>query len=364
MRVGVRIAEILGVLAIAAGCGSESVAPDPLPPLSACMQGMTEAGYTTEVFNSPAVRTAIIQLHQDGVNWLSIQVAWYQKSTTSTHIAPNQKTPSDASVTRLIKLAHREGMRVLLDPFVNSMRGSGWQALFHPRSVRAWFASFDHYIAHYAQLSQADQVDLLAIGDEFDTLDHVPSYESYWAHAIAVARHYYKGPLTYGADYPDYQQVSFWPLLNDVGLDAYFPLSDLANPTTALLRSRWNVLADQIERWRVSTGLASKPFLVTELGYPSEDGADATPGTWYPNEPVNLALQRKLYLATFQSLWQRTWVRGIMWFWWANPSNPHWLGGRHDNGYTPRGKPALTVIKQYFLHKSGHEIQKHNVSRN
>jgi hypothetical protein len=368
MRTGQRVAAILGVLAVAAGCGFEAAAPAPGPamplaPLSARIQGMTEAGYTTSVFNSRAVRSAIVQLHHDGVNWLSIQVAWYQKSNTSTRIAPNQKTPTDGSVTRLVALAHHEGMRVFLDPFVNSMQGSGWQALFHPSSVAAWFSSFDHYIAHYAQLSQADHVDLMAIGDEFDTLDGKPSNERYWAHAIAVARRYYHGPLTYGADYPDYQEVTFWPLLNDVGIDAYFPLSNLANPTTTALRLRWNELANQIEDWRITQGLTSKPFLVTELGYPSEDGADETPGTWYPNEPVNLRLQQKLYLATFQSLWERPWIKGIMWFWWANPSNPHWQGGPHDNGYTPRGKPALTVLKQYFLHDGEPQVPKHTLPR-
>lgn len=363
-----RTLAMVGLMVGIAGCGLNEAAPQPGPAvplasLSARMKGMTEAGYTREVFNTAAVRDAIGQLHHDGVNWLSIQVAWYQKSNTSTTIAPNQKTPTDASVTSLIQLAHHQGMRVFLDPFVNSMQGSGWQALFHPRSVPAWFASFDHYLAHYAQLSQADHVDLLAIGDEFDTLDGVPAYEPYWAHAIQVARRYYRGPITYGADYPDYQNVTFWRFVNDVGIDAYFPLSQAANPTTAQLRTSWNAVANQIENWRLAAGLESKPFVVTELGYPSEDGADATPGTWYPQEPVNLALQQKLYLATFQSLWQRPWVKGIMWFWWANPSNPHWQGGPHDNGYTPRGKPAFGVLKEYFTNSPGPAVSKHNVVR-
>ena len=342
-------------LLVLSGCGLFSTAPQPSPsssqplePLTSRMKGMTQAGYTTNVFNTAAVRNSIIHLRSDGVNWLAIQVAWYQTNNSSTVIAPNAKTPTDASVTRLIQLAHQEGMRVFLNPFVNSMVGSGWQALFHPRSVSAWFSSFDHYLAHYAALAQTDHADLFAIGDEFDSLDHVPAYEPYWVKAIKTARHYYHGPITYGANYPNYQSVTFWKLVDDVGIDAYFPLSQALNPTVAQLAQAWNLEANKIENWRRRAGLAHKGFLVTELGYPSENGAAAMPGAWFPDQPVNLALQQKLYSATFKTLWQRPWVKGIMWFWWANPSNPDWRGGPRDNGYTVRGKPAQQVLKHYF----------------
>ncbi len=309
---------------------------------------MTEAGYTTTVFNTAAVRDSIIRLHRDGVNWLAIQVGWYQANNASTVIAPNAKTPTDASVTRLIQLAHHQGMRVFLNPFVNSMVGSGWQALFHPSSTAAWFSSFDGYLAHYAALAQRDHADLFAIGDEFDSLDDVRSYEPYWAKAIQTVRRDYHGPITYGANYTHYPDVTFWKLVDDVGIDAYFPLSQALNPTVSQLAQSWNTRANEIEKWRNSAGLANKEFLITELGYPSENGAAAMPSAWVPQQPVNLSLQQKLYLATFRSLWQRPWLKGIMWFWWANPSNPDWRGGPHDNGYTLRDKPAEMVLKHYF----------------
>ncbi len=359
-------ATALILLAASSACGAPARLPGPrisLPPPSARMKGMTEAAYTPHVFTSQAVTNSIIHLHQDGVNWLSIQAAWYQKTNTSDTIAPSpQKTPTDRSVTYLIRLAHKEGMRVFFDPFVNSMTGSGWQALFAPKSPKAWFASFDKYLAHYAKLAQKDHVDLLAIGDEFDSLDDVPAYQPYWAHAIQIARHYYHGPITYGADFPHYQKVTFWKDLDDVGIDAYFPLSSATNPSVSAMAATWNSLADQIQSWRLSAGLSKKPFVVTELGYPSEDGAATTPGTWFPHQPVNLAIQQKCYLATFESLGKRPWVKGIMWFWWANPSNPDWEGGPKDNGYTLRGKPAEKTLKAFFT-GSGSTIRKHNVVR-
>ena len=338
------------------GVGLQAADPDPpLPPMSAMMRGMTEAGYKPNVLTSPQVTRELPRMKRDGITWLAIQVAWFQDTNQSVTIRPSSRfTPSDASVRSLVALAHRQGMRVFLNPFVNSLQGNGWQAKFAPTSPARWFKSFDAYLAHYASLAQQTRADLFAIGDEFDSLDAVPAYRPYWwLQAIAVARRYYHGPIVYGADYPHYQQVTFWQALDDVGIDAYFPLSERPNPSAATLAASWRRYAAEIEAWRKSTGLDRKGFIITELGYPSEDGAAAQPGSWFPRQPVNLALQQHLYEATLSTIAQEPWLRGLFWFWWANPSNPNWQGGTRDNGYTPRGKPAEATLRQYFSHPAG-----------
>jgi hypothetical protein len=346
----------LGALALPATTFAATNASAALPPISARMKGMTEAAYSTNVFNTEAVTGAIERLKADGVDWLAIQVAWFQQTNSSTVIAPSPtQTASDASVTKLIELAHRAGMRVFLNPFINSDVGSGWQGVFQPSNVAAWFQSYDAYLEHYAKLAQADHADLFSIGDEMDTLDTNPAYTRYWDHAIQLVRRYYSGPVTYGADEPNnhYQDVTFWNELNYVGIDAYFPLSQSSDPAESQLVSNWNQYANEIQAWRASSGLTSKKVLITELGYPSEDSAASNPGEWEPNDPVNLDLQQELYEATFQSVWQRPWLAGIMWFWWANPSDGSWLGGPNDNGYTIRNKPAEQTLKQYFTASVG-----------
>lgn len=65
---------LLTVLMVSTGCGWFRANPESgraiaLPALSARMKGMTEAGYTPSVFNSPAVTNSI--MHQDGVTWLA-----------------------------------------------------------------------------------------------------------------------------------------------------------------------------------------------------------------------------------------------------------------------------------------------------
>ncbi len=354
MRWTTRLGQILlaAVALTLPGCSGD---PDPpLPPMSAMMRGMTEAGYKPGVFDTPQVTGELQRMRRDGVTWLAIQVAWFQDTNASVQIGPDPaKTPTDASVRALIAKAHAMGMRVFLNPFVNSLEGNGWQANFAPSSSAQWFKSFDAYLAHYARLAQSTGADLFAIGDEFDSLDAVPAYRPYWLQAISVARKYYHGPIVYGADYPHYQQVTFWQALDDVGIDAYFPLSQQPNPSVAALAGSWRQTAAQIQAWRQSSGLDRKGFIVTELGYPSEDGAAAQPGSWFPHQPVNLALQQRLYEATLTTIGQEPWLRGLFWFWWANPSNPNWQGGPSDNGYTPRGKPAEATLRKYFGRPAG-----------
>jgi len=179
-------------------------------------------------------------------------------------------------------------------------------------------------------------------------MDAVPALRPDWIHAIEVVRRYYHGPVTYGADYVHYQQVAFWNALNEVGIDAYFPLANTHSPSLAQLEASWTTIGNQIETWRKTSHLTSKPFIITELGYYSGLGAASQPGSWTPHLPANLGIQTELYEATYDSIYRRPWVSGLFWFWWANASNPDWQGGSHDNGYTPRGKPAEIVIRQNF----------------
>ncbi len=71
------------------------------------------------------------------------------------------------------------------------------------------------------------------------------------------------------------------------------------------------------------TAIDRKGFIITVLGYPSEDGAAAQPGSWFPRPPVNLGLQQRLYQVTLTTIAQEPWLRGLFWFWWANPPNPN-----------------------------------------
>lgn len=335
--------------------GRSAAAPSPTAPPARAgfLRGITYAGYTATVFATATSDALVRQLAATGANAVSVQTAWYQATPRSTHIAPTNQTPSDASLVHLIRLIHQLHMRVFLDPFVNATTGEAWQGAFHPRSWAAWFRSYDAEIAHYARLAQANGVEMLAIGDENDTSDHNPALLPDYLHLIAVARAAYSGPLTYGADYPDYRQIpaAFWRRLNAIGLEAYFPLAApaSAHPSQSSLDAAWRRQAARIAAWRQASGLTPEPVVITELGYYSARSTAASPGAWQPRSPLDLRLQAECYRATLSTIYQEPWLHGLFWFWWANPSDgPDWPATAGNNGYNLQDKPALGVLESYF----------------
>ena len=114
----------------------------PLPPASARMRGMTEAGYTASVLGSPQSSASFPRSKKMGSTGSPFRRPGIRRPTrprTSSRILRSTMTPIDASMPRLIGAAHHDGFRVFLNPFVNSLTGSGWQAYLHPRSAAVWF---------------------------------------------------------------------------------------------------------------------------------------------------------------------------------------------------------------------------------
>lgn len=355
MRHAFALVVLIVVAAGTPGCGRESALGGPVsgPVLAETtfFKAMTQAGYTPLVFSGAPVTSSIAALNKAHVNTLAIQLGWYQQTPTSTKIRPEPtKTPTDASLVSLIRRAHAAGMYVFLNPFVNALTIDDWQADFHPASWHAWFTGYDAFLRHYATIARNERVELFSIGDESDSADSDPALYPEWKKAITQVRAIYKGPVTYGADWPNYKTVTFWKDLDYVGIDAYFSLAPngVDHPSLASLESAWTNIADEIESWRQASGLGTKPFFVAELGYYSGVGVAAEPAFWRPKAAVDLAAQADCYRATLNTIYRRPWLKGVTWFWWANPSNPHWQGGSNNNGYTIRNKPAYGVLAKGF----------------
>lgn len=105
-----------------------------------------------------------------------------------------------------------------------------------------------------------------------------------WRGVVAEARARFDGPLTYAANFDQYEEVGFWDALDVVGINAYFPLrSRLVEVESGaelepLLRARWETLLRDIDAWRRRVGIAEHRVLFTELGYVAR--ADSTLRPW------------------------------------------------------------------------------------
>src|SRR5438552_6419575 len=83
---------------------------------------------------------------------------------------------------------------------------------------------------------------------------------------------------------------------------------------------------------------------MTEVGYRSMDGTAIAPGSWTANGTSNTAAQADAYNA-FLQVWSAqggSWLKGVE-FWQWDLNNQY-----TSTGYSVMGKPAETVVSQYF----------------
>ncbi len=317
----------------------------------------------------------------DQVTHASVLVTWYMDDATSSEIHPVAGlTHSDAEVLELIDYFHALGIEVLLKPHVDVLDGT-WRGWIQPADVDSWFAQYTEFITHYAQMAGNRMVRLFCVGTELESLSG-SDFQSSWLAVIAAVEALYLGDLTYAANWDGYAQaramersgrlddlssrvdlaavgrgfasVSFWDSLDYAGIDAYFPLSDEADPSLGALIAGWTSYEDMSgsRNWLQEIGdfyeSVAIPVLFTEIGYSSRDYAAREP--WQQGDPAmgdvpNAALQARAYEAAFRALEGRPWFEGFFWWNWLPWSD---AGGSCDMGFTPQNKPAEQILREGF----------------
>ncbi len=108
-----------------------------------------------------------------------------------------------------------------------------------------------------------------------------------WTELIERVREVYRGPLTYAANFDQFESVSFWNKLDLIGINAYFPLRkrDLPDTSvrsrTSLFKTRWTNILQTVDALRIRQGVPAHRVLFTELGYTRR--ANSTIEPWAAN---------------------------------------------------------------------------------
>jgi len=282
-------------------------------------------------------------------SWAGVLATWYQANASATSIsADSTRTPTDQAVILAINELHAKGLKVMLKPHVDSEDGA-WRGTFQPSDVDAWFQSFTTFVLHYAQMAQAQNVELLCFGTEYVQLSGAQN-QARWESVIAAIRQVYTGKLVYAANatFPgdEFTSVSFWDKIDLLGIDGYFPLTNHADPTLAELVGAWRnneFGEDLVATVQNFADAHQKPLIFTELGYKSVAGANTQPFNFTFPGAFDLTEQQNCYNA-FYTVWapENSWMIGI--FWWAWPVPPP---AANDTDYNPRGKPAENVLKTF-----------------
>jgi glycosyl hydrolase family 113/Big-like domain-containing protein len=308
--------------------------------------GITHVSWSQGEYSSTAGTTSQDALAASGANWAGVLVTWYQANATSTTIAAANNTPTDTDVIAAITELHNKGLKVMLKPHVDALDGS-WRGTFQPSDINAWFNSFTSFILHYAALAQSNGVEMFCFGTEYKDLTNANL--SKWTTVINLIRGIYTiGKLTYAANATgsgdEFTSVVFWKQVDVIGLDAYVPLTDHADPTLAELVSAWsnNRYGDNFVA-AVTTfkgAYPSMPIIFTEIGYRSVAGTNEAPYDFTMTGAVDGIEQQNCYEAMYE-VWSAipTVMSGNFWWAWAVPPP-----SSTDTDYTPWNKPAETLL--------------------
>jgi hypothetical protein len=351
-RAGLPAVGALGLLTACGGSASSPAGPtSPTPPAGAgfVYDGITHVSWWHDEYGYAAATDSRRALAATGASWGGLLVTWYMADRSSNDIAPViDRSNEDDVVRQAIDEMHALGLKVMLKPHVDVLDGT-WRAQITPSNPGAWFESYLAFMDHYVALAREKNVEMLCIGTELASMSG-SRYAGDWANLIARIRSQYPGLLTYAANGvepgDEFTSVSFWDRLDLLGADVYTPLTDKTSPTRQELVAGWRKnrygydMVAAFRNWQQSYG---KPFVFTEVGYRSGDGANRAPWDWGTSLAVDPAEQADCYAALYE-VWSRenAWMQGV--FWWAwDVSAP----GASDTGYNPRGKPAEEVLRQW-----------------
>jgi hypothetical protein len=227
------------------------------------------------------------------------------------------------------------GFDVGLLPFVeiDNTEGIGrvWRgsATFDGDSLSVFFSDYEAYLRELACIARDGHAARLYIGSELRGLTKNQRAASHWNRLIAALRHSLGSKafcaLTYAANWNEFQDVSFWPELDEIGVDAYFPLASReeakgpARPSEAVLARGWNRTLEALGRF---SRRQRKPLTISEWGTVPFDLTSTRPWDWQPTQVPDADEQLRAYRALLRSIrTEKEWLSASDLWHWRMPGN-------------------------------------------
>ena len=235
-------------------------------------------------------------------------------------------------------------IKIMVKPQIWVWRGefTGLIEMKTPENWQILENSYEDFILTYAKSAAKINAEIFCIGTELEKF--VLKRPEFWEQLIKKIRRIYKGKLTYAANWDEYKKLSFWNLLDFIGIDAYFPLSDNETPTVDDFEKGWQPHKQEIIGVK---NKFKKPILFTEYGYRSVHFNGKQP--WIVDDVegnINLQAQANGLQAIHNQFWKEDWFAGcFVWKWFHNHEK---AGGEKNNRFTPQNKPAEKILKKNY----------------
>jgi len=290
-------------------------------------------------------------------NWITV-VSWgyqndYDSPTMRHHSGDSLMMRSrDSSWVKRIELIRNKGYKVFVKPhvWISDPSDDKWRSDIFPsdkENWKLWQKSYRDFIIRYAKVAEQANAEMFCIGTELSQL--ATSKSQFWQDLIKEVKTVYSGKLTYAANWHnEYEKITFWDQLDYIGIQAYFPLVNLKNPTTEQLTKGWDKYLPNLESLY---GKYNRRILFTEMGYKSTASSAIRPWEWAEKSTdkevyYSPETQANCYKAFFESVWKQDWFAGV--HIWQLRSKYNINRAKKDLDFTPQGKPAQQVIAEGF----------------
>lgn len=278
---------------------------------------------------------------RSGARAINVIVMREQNNVADSEIRISERyTPADKDVRRTIQYAVSLGLDVTVMPvvFVKRRAAGLWRGTLRPDDPDAWWRSYQNFVLHYADLTADLEIGWFVVGSELGSMEDeiVP-----WANLIREVRARIGAKLTYSANWDRFERVAFWNRLDAIGISLYEPIGGESSDEwrVSMMRAR--------ERIEVQAERLGAPVLITEFGFPSRPSAQQRPWDTIGEATVDLAGQDELIRTLLRTWCGSSRIRRI--FVW----NFAGTGGGTDSDYSPRHKPALSVLDSWNRCREG-----------
>ncbi len=290
---------------------------------------------------------------ETGIEWISQSPFGWMDNQFADEVRLNRNArlwnESDNGVRATARAAHDGGLKVMLKPHIWLTRpvDNGWigEISFDTEEGwQKWEASYRRFIIHYARVAEEEGIEILCIATELSTA--VRTRPEFWKSLAGEIREVYSGKLTYAANWwRDYDETDLWSVLDYIGVNAYFPLGQKANPSVDELVAGWQPHVQNIE---VVANRFDKPVLFTEIGYKNIKGTTIKPWEWprqVDSPQIDGVEQANAYEALFLTFGQKSWFHGtFIWKWFSRTDrlSPDRVG------FTPQNRQAAETLKKWY----------------
>jgi hypothetical protein len=350
---------IVFLLCVASGAVLVYLLSDDTPKLAkGQIRGAWLAAAGNASLESEAGRAAIRKLKDLGVDTLAVfpEVSM-----------PDIKKPGftfghqDAELRAFLKAVKAEGMATFVLPRIESpaffQPPHPWRAdiaMADPADWPRFHEDFTKLVRHYGKLAREEGAAIFGIGLEYRAA--VKEHPDAWRAIARAAKEAFGGPITYSANWDDYDQVTWWDAVDLIGIGAYFELLDdgladgathemrakqeLPRPTLSAIVDGWKPIKAQLKAFSEKY---QRPIFFTEVGYTTFVDTAYHPWMWQSERAVDPTQQALCYRALFKTFAGETWWKGAcLWRFYTDPSAVEkW-------NYSPQGHEAEQIMRAAY----------------